>query len=129
MLFRSDQARRDLEQMLDLTSSEYRRAGGSALGDWRPPILSTVAAKGEGIDELWSTIGGYRTFLESSGLLAQRRAARLDGELRAIVLALLNERAEKLWRGNDAEQLRADLLDRTVDPWTAADRILSRLPG
>lgn len=124
-----DQARRDLEQMLDLTSSEYRRAGGSALGDWRPPILSTVAAKGEGIDELWSTIGDYRSFLEASGLLAQRRAARLDDELRSIVLAILNDRADQIWRSSEADHLRADVAERAVDPWTAADQILNRLAG
>src|SRR5437899_3235768 len=39
------ETRRDLETMLEL--SELRAE------DWRPPIVATVAAKSEGIDELW----------------------------------------------------------------------------
>ena len=39
----ASETRRDLELMLDLTD----------LGDWRPPIVETVASTGEGVDELW----------------------------------------------------------------------------
>ncbi|MGH8980360.1 MAG: ArgK/MeaB family GTPase, partial [Acidimicrobiales bacterium] len=44
------EARRDLEQMLDL----------SAPSDWRPPGLATVASTGEGMDELWETVARHR---------------------------------------------------------------------
>ena len=40
----ADETRRDLERMLDLT----------APAGWRPPVLATTAATGEGVDELWA---------------------------------------------------------------------------
>src|SRR5438270_10519109 len=49
-----DETRRDLELMLEL----------STLGDWRPPILSTVASTGEGLDELRKAIDDHRAFVE-----------------------------------------------------------------
>ncbi|MEZ5141716.1 MAG: methylmalonyl Co-A mutase-associated GTPase MeaB [Acidimicrobiales bacterium] len=41
--------RRDLEQMLELSSPSA----------WRPPIVATTAASGEGVDELWRVIGDH----------------------------------------------------------------------
>ena len=44
------ETRRDLEPMLDLTQ----------LGEWRPPIVETVASTGDGVDDLWTAIGDHR---------------------------------------------------------------------
>ena len=41
---------RDLELMLDLSGHT----------EWRPKIVTTVATRGEGIDELWDAIGEHR---------------------------------------------------------------------
>src|SRR5580704_3736094 len=71
------EARRDLEQMLDLSS----------LGAWRPPIIDTVASTGEGLAELWGEIARHRTHLRESGKLEQRRAERLGHELRRVLMA------------------------------------------
>ena len=63
---------RDLEMMLDLSGHQA----------WRPPIVPTVATRGEGIDELWAAIGEHRAFQEQDGVLARRREDRLREELR-----------------------------------------------
>src|SRR5204862_591162 len=47
------ETRRDLEFMLHLSSSD---------DGWTPPIVSTVASAGEGIEELWSVVEGHRAF-------------------------------------------------------------------
>jgi LAO/AO transport system kinase len=44
--------RRDLEAMLDL----------GPRGEWRPPVVPTVATGGQGIDELWQAIQAHRVF-------------------------------------------------------------------
>ena len=46
----ADETRRDLERMLDLTAAD----------GWRPPVVATTAATGEGVDELWAAIGDHR---------------------------------------------------------------------
>jgi LAO/AO transport system kinase len=111
------ETRRDLEQMLDL----------SEMGEWRPPIVATVGATGQGVDELCKTIAAHQEHLVRSGLLAQRRAARAEDELRRIVVGVLDERAERHWRSRELADLRHDLAGRRTDPWSAAEEILARI--
>jgi GTPase len=109
-----DETRRDLELMLDL----------SDLGDWRPPIVPTVAGRGEGVEALWQAVLDHRTYAEKSGLLDQRRERRLREELRGIVVSRLDARARELSAGSGYERLEADVLGRRLDPWSAADEML-----
>ena len=67
-------------------------------GDWRPPIVATVATTGEGVDELWSAIGDHRAHLERDGRLEARRARRARRGRAAIVAARLLERADRRCR-------------------------------
>jgi len=112
-----EETRRDLELMLDL----------SELGDWRPPIVVTVASRGEGVGALWDAIGRHRAHAESSGLLERRRRDRLRSELREIVARRLEARARELCTGATWEALEAAVLARAVDPWSASDRMLAGL--
>ena len=41
--------------------------------EWRPPIVLTEAVRGENVPELWGKIEEHRAFLESNGLLEERR--------------------------------------------------------
>jgi LAO/AO transport system kinase len=109
-----DETRRDLELMLDL----------SELGEWRPPIVATVASKDDGIEQLWSAVSDHRAYAESSGLLERRRERRLREELREIVVARLDARARSMLSGDEYDALTQDVLDRKLDPWSAADHML-----
>ncbi len=105
---------RDLELMLELSA-------GSA---WRPPIVETVATTGSGIDELWRAIGRHRAHLDASGELGARRAGRLREELRAIVVARLQEQVEDRCRGEEFDALVRRVEARELDPYAAADKLL-----
>ena len=106
---------RDLEQMLEL----------SAPSDWRPPIIKTVAATGEGVAELLGLLREHRAFVESSGLLAERRRRRSLDELREIVLRTLEQRAYSTLGGDEVGKLQQQVLDRELSPYDAAERIIS----
>jgi len=106
---------RDLEFMLDL----------SLESDWRPPIVKTVASRGEGFEELWEAISGHRAFLEENGRLAARRTRRIRDELRSIVVERLYERAGTVCTGPRFEQLAAAVEAREVDPYAAAESLLA----
>lgn len=108
--------RRDLETMLEMTDL--------AKDDWRPPILSTVAAQGQGITELWDAIGTHKAHLETTGGLARRRDERMLDELRTIVARSLEQRAYQLTSGQAFEELHRAVLQRELDPYDAADRII-----
>ena len=72
--------------MLDLTR----------LGDWRPPIVETVASTGEGVDELWSAIAEHRAHLTANGDLEAVRRERLAREFHQILLARVEQRLDAL---------------------------------
>ena len=106
---------RDLANMLDMNMH---------MGAWRPPILRTVAAKGEGVEALWEAVNEHRRHLEADGELRQRRERRLRDELREIVVRRLEQRAEAALEGPAFAGLEADLFARKLDPYTAAERLL-----
>jgi LAO/AO transport system kinase len=111
------ETRRDLVNMLEM----------SALGDWTPPIVSAVASRGDGVDELWRAIGEHRAHIEATGELERRRSGRLSEELRTIVARTLEARAYELTGTAEVDALRAAILDRSIDPYDAAERIISSL--
>lgn len=107
------EARRDLERMLDLTGTT----------GWRPPIVSTTATTGEGVDDLWAAVEQHREHMTSTSQLEVRRRARVSNELTEIVAALLRERAAAS-AGDRLDRLAAQVASRDLDPWTAAEQLL-----
>jgi LAO/AO transport system kinase len=108
------EARRDLEQMLDL----------STLGEWRPPIVDTVASTGDGVAELWGEISRHRAHLLASGVLERRRADRLAHELRRVLMARSAVKIDELASGEEFASAVKALAAGEVDPYQAADRLL-----
>jgi len=94
---------------------------------WTPPVLSTVAVKGEGIDELATAIDRHFRYLERSGQLRERRRARL----RERVVEVVEDKARRrLW--SDAatnawlEERLPALESGQATPFGIADALLSR---
>ena len=111
----ASEARRDLEQMLDM----------SATGNWRPPVVDTVATEGTGVDELWATVLAHRDAMAASGRLARDRADRVRIEVRRILARRLIEQAEARAAGEDFDAVCAAVVAGEMDPWEAADRLLA----
>ncbi len=111
------ETRRDLELMLDLTQ----------LGDWRPPIIDTVASTGDGVDALWTAITEHRAHLVASGNLEAFRRERLAREFRQILLARVEDELDELMAADRFAGVVADLSSGALDPYAAADRLLSGL--
>lgn len=108
------ETRRDLLQMLELSAARH----------WEPPIVCTVATTGEGVDELWATLGRHHAHQASTGALAERRARRLETELVEIVSRRLEEQARQRCRGPVFDRLHAAVVARETDPWSAADELV-----
>lgn len=115
------EARRDLEQMLDLSPPL----------DWRPPILDTTATSGDGVAELWAAIGEHRRFLSDGGRLEKRRADRLTHELRRVLMARLEARVGATAGAPSFDEVRKRVLAGELDPYEAADLLLdaAQTPG
>src|SRR5207342_3766181 len=80
----TQQVVRDLRNMIAMAE---RKDGG-----WKPPIVTTVAVKGEGIDELVRRLDEHWSWLNSAGELKKRRLARVREELTALAFAALRGR-------------------------------------
>jgi len=109
-----DETRRDLEQMLEL----------SQLGDWRPPIIPTVASQNDGIETFWAAVTEHGEHITASGELQKRRQRRLRDELREIIVRRLEIRARDICTGDCWDRLEDGVAARQVDPWGAADEML-----
>ena len=112
----ADGVRRDLRNMLALAD----RADGS----WQPPIVQTVAQTGQGVDEVVAKIEAHRTWMESSGELDRRRARRARDEIEAIAVTALRERWGDVHARTELDDLAAQVVEGSSDPYHAADQLL-----
>jgi LAO/AO transport system kinase len=97
---------------------------GAIRAGWSPPVLTTVAETGEGVDKLVEAIDRHGDTIAESGELERRRVARLRAEVEAIVIERAAERARTaLHEGTMSRELEGDLSQ--VDPYALAERILN----
>jgi LAO/AO transport system kinase len=95
---------------------------------WQPPIVLTEAVKDEGIDEVWSKIEEHRAYLEDNGLLAERRARNLGGEVFAVASARAKKHLEEAVEGDPELQRVLDAVQRReLDPLSAVREILEKV--
>jgi LAO/AO transport system kinase len=114
----ADATVRDLRHMISL--------GDRSEPDlWRPPVLKTVAARGDGIDEVMAAIDDHFAWMEGSGTLRDRRVRRAGDEIEAIAIQALRARIGDLRHGQGVDELAGHVVDGTSDPYAAADRILA----
>jgi LAO/AO transport system kinase len=113
----AESAVRDLQQMI--------RMGPEAA--WLPPVVTTSATAGEGIEALWDAVAGHRAHLQATGALAANRRDRLLRE----VEGLTGERLRMLVRELLARDpdLGARLTERRIDPYGAAAILMERATG
>jgi GTPase len=94
-------------------------------GDWKPPIVSTVAATGEGIAELAAKLDAHWAWLDSSGQGERRRLARARGEITVLALAELRKRMGGLPGDSAVDELAARVAAGELDPYSAADELIA----
>jgi LAO/AO transport system kinase len=120
----ADSTLRELRHMLTLGSGPR---SGSADDPWKPPVLKTVAAKGEGAEEVVEALFEHRAWLERTGELAVRRRARAAAEIEAIAFGILRARIGDL-RGDQRLDVLADhVASGSTDPYAAADALVAGL--
>jgi LAO/AO transport system kinase len=92
---------------------------------WKPPLVPTAAATGEGIDALAAAIDKHHDWLTSSGRLPDRRLARARDEITAIALGELRQRAGQLPGASRLDELAGRVCAGELDPYAAADELLA----
>jgi LAO/AO transport system kinase len=98
-----------------------------AAGDWRPPIVKTVATTGEGIADL---VGLLDRFREQSASDERRRRTRSEARIRELVAERFMAHLEQhVLAAGELEELVERITRRELDPYSAADGLLKRALG
>ena len=94
-------------------------------GEWRPPVLKTVATTGRGVPELVDAIAQFRA--HSEGAQAARRKTRSEYRLRELVSKRFMDHLERqVLAPGELGLIVERIAAREVDPYTAANELLQR---
>ncbi|MCA1822761.1 MAG: methylmalonyl Co-A mutase-associated GTPase MeaB [Mycobacteriales bacterium] len=117
----ADSAVRDLRNMIS-------QGDGPHTG-WKPPIVKTIASRGEGIAELVGEVDRHHEWLTTTGELQRRRTARAEAEIEAIAVEGLRERMGDLHGAAGLPGLANRVVSGEIDPYAAADQLVADLTG
>lgn len=94
-------------------------------GDWRPPIIKTVATTGEGLPELLAAIGQFRA--HSGAQQSSRRRTRSAYRLRELVSQRFMARLEReVLTAGEFDAVVDRVAGRELDPYSAANDLVAR---
>ncbi len=94
-------------------------------GEWRPPVLKTVATTGAGVSELVDTIWRFRE--HSQATQAARRKTRSEYRLRELVAHRFMEHLERdVLAPGELRSIVDRIAERELDPYSAANELLAR---
>jgi LAO/AO transport system kinase len=99
----------------------------AAPGQWRPPVLKTEATTGAGVDALAGAIARFRA--EAPAIVERRRQARSEFRLREVLASAFLRRVRTVLPEAALDELAARITDRTLDPYTAAARVIDQVCG
>jgi len=113
----SDRLVNEIKMYLDLNPDK---------GKIKPKIVKTVAATGEGIEELKNTILEVQKQQEEVGLLAEKRKARINYELRELIREIHMKKIVSTFE-TQIDDFVEKVCKKEVDPYSAANSILKNL--
>jgi LAO/AO transport system kinase len=112
-------ARRTLESALELKQTD---------NGWKPPVVSTMALEGKGVDELFHKIEERLALLVSSGKIEMRRRECVRSKIAGILKTRILERE---WKRGRLPQLideeTTKVLRGASTPYRSAESLLGRL--
>jgi LAO/AO transport system kinase len=96
--------------------------------EWKPPVVKTVALKGEGIAELVDVFWSHRQYLLDRGQFGAHSTEQTHRFFKSLVL---ERAAEKIFNSAETsakyQRILKDLNERKIDPITAAERLVEGL--
>ncbi len=124
----ADQTVRDLRRMLALGEHRDLDPVSELPGSgWRIPVRRTVAARGEGMDELLTAVDAHRRWLDVSGERERRRLARAGAEIQAIALERIRAQIDDIRGAGGIPALAKRVLAGDLDPYGAADELAAQM--
>jgi LAO/AO transport system kinase len=122
---------REIRGVLSLANLDRTPEGkdGPTHPRWRVPIVKTEATRGIGIEELVERLAEHREYILAAGQLEERRRRNLHNEVLAIATARMRRRLEEeLSKDAEFKRLLEEVVQRRLDPASAATALLDRRP-
>ncbi len=114
----TDKVERDLRMVLEMGR---RREDG-----WEPLIFKTEAISGKGIFELVYGIVRHKQAMEQNKLLERKRRERAKATFLEILQSeVMAHFVEKIEKEGEWEKIIDDLMNRRVDPYSLAEKIIA----
>jgi LAO/AO transport system kinase len=105
-----------LNYLLDMNQADDER--------WRPPIIKTVAIRGEGAEAVVDALKEHLGYLKESGQLELKNRERSEKEVKRIIEEALWGRLLSRLKEGEWERMMLRIADRELDPYTAAEKLL-----
>jgi LAO/AO transport system kinase len=106
----------DIHAALELSSKQ---------GVWTPLIVRTVALTGEGVFQLLEKINEHKKYLDSGGAETRRRQMVEVEFIEAVKQKAAEYLAEELRQKGRLDRLITEILEKKVNPYTAAEKLLA----
>ncbi|MDS0221570.1 methylmalonyl Co-A mutase-associated GTPase MeaB [Haloarcula sp. S1AR25-5A] len=95
---------------------------------WNPPIVETVANRGEGVEDFLDALADHGDYLDRTGRREGQARERFAAEIRTLLREDANELlAGELDRRGGIDSYVDAVIERHTDPYTVVDEILTPL--
>ncbi|MDQ2072215.1 methylmalonyl Co-A mutase-associated GTPase MeaB [Haloarcula sp. H-GB4] len=102
--------------------------GGDEPETWNPPIVETVANRGEGVEDFLDALANHGAYLDRTGRREGQARERFAAEIRTLLREDANELlVGELDRRGGIEQYVDAVIERHTDPYTVVDEVLEPL--
>jgi len=114
-----DRVERELHAALTLAEDEL---------DWVPPIVKTVAAKGEGVDRLLEAVEEHWAHISNGQALQGKLRLKYSYKFKALLAEQFLLQVRRKWLSEEEElRLLEAFVRRESDPYSAVEEILRRV--
>jgi LAO/AO transport system kinase len=104
------------------------RGDSDEVETWDPPIVETVANRGEGVEDFLETLADHGAYLDRTGRREGQARERFAAEIRTLLREDANELlVEELDRRGGIEHYVDAVIERHTDPYTVVDDVLAPL--
>jgi LAO/AO transport system kinase len=132
---RADLAARSLKSMVAMavnrkngsrneTHLEFQGQSAPDRSDWVPPVIETIATRGNGVDELGKAIDAHEQFLHQSGGWVKREEVYLQAEIESRLRDLLFEQWKKTFSEIGFQDTMKAVMDHQLSPRQAVEKLL-----